>query len=179
MVIQIFAKEFSAENLKGKITTLIVDQHLSFQIVESEAFLALVHFLNQRATIHVPKADCMIAHVMNKYVEAKIKITKLLSSVNKISLTCDVWTPPNSKSILGVTGHWLTNDWVMKDILLDAIEIKGSHSGENIGKHLYQAIEKYAIRDKNFCITTDNATNNTTMALYLEQFLPQFRMSQN
>ena len=59
-------------------------------------------------------------------------------------------------------------DWVMKDNLLNAIEIKGNHTGENIGKHLLEIIEINAIRDKNVCITTDNATNNTTMALYLE-----------
>ena len=139
---------------------------MSFQIVESEAFLALINFLKPRASIHVPKADCLIAHVMTRYFEAKNKIKELLSKVNKISLTCDVWTSPNSKSILGVTGHWLTNDWVMKEILLDAIEIKGNHTGDNIGKHLLEIIEIYAIRDTIYCITTDNASNNTTMALY-------------
>ena len=44
-------------------------------------------------------------------------------------------------SIFGVTCHWITNDWVLQDVLLDAVEIEGNHSGINIGDHLIEIIE--------------------------------------
>ena len=77
---------------------------------------------------------------------------------------------PNSKSILCVTGHWLTNDLGLKDVLFDAIEIKGNLNGENYGNCFIKIVEIYVIKDKIICITTDNTTNNTIMTLYLEQF---------
>ena len=172
-------KDVSADNLKDVIGRLIVEEHVSFQFAESDAFLSLINLLNPKAIPNVPKVDTMIVHVMTKYFEVRTKLKDVICNVKKISLTCDVWTSPNSKSILAVTGHWITNDWVLQDVLLDAIEINGKHSGENIAKHLIKIIDFYGIRDNIFCVTADNATNNRTMALYLHEFMPQFPTSQH
>ena len=75
--------------------------------------------------------------------------------------------------IFGVAFHWITNDWVQQDVLLDAVEIEGDHSGMNIGDHLIEIISNYDIRDKILSITADNASSNKSMATYLNTFMPQ------
>ena len=67
----------------------------------------------------------------------------------------------------------------MKDVLLDAVEVKGNHSGNNIAKHLVKICDTYGVREKIFCITADSATSNKTMASSLSSFIPDFRMSQH
>ena len=87
------------------ISKLVVTKHLSFELLESEGFVAFVIYLNPKAPMHMPKADYLITHIMTKYFEAKAKLTNVLHNVKKISITCDLWTSPNSMSTLGVTGH--------------------------------------------------------------------------
>ena len=165
--------------MKDMISKFIVKMHLPLHLVENEEFISFVHFLNPMAVIHLPKADCMTAHVMAKYFESKYKLKEMFSNVKKLSLTCDLWTSPNSMSIFGVTCHWISNDWVLQYILLDAVKIEGDHSGINIGDHLIEIIDNFDIRDKILSITADNASSNSSMATYLNTSMPQFIMSQH
>jgi len=51
-------------------------------------------------------------------------------------------------SYLGVTAHWLTQDWQLCSELLSFSEIEGSHSSENLGEELYNVLKKFKISDK-------------------------------
>jgi len=51
-------------------------------------------------------------------------------------------------SYLGVTVHWLTQDWQLCSELLSFLEIEGSHSGENLGEELYNVLKKFQISNK-------------------------------
>ena len=97
--------------------------------------------MNSKVKLNLPKAGCIETHVMTKLSEAKTKLKDDIDDIKKLSLTCDLWTSPNSKSKLGVTGHWITNDWILKEVLLDVVEIKGNHSGNNIGEHLIKIFD--------------------------------------
>ena len=43
--------------------------------------------------------------------------------VKKYEKMSYLWTSPNSMYTFGVTSHWITNDWVLQDVLLDTLEI--------------------------------------------------------
>ena len=66
-------KDLSADSMKDKISKFVVKKHMPLDLVENEEFISFVHFLNSMAAIHMPKADCMAAHVMTKYFESKNK----------------------------------------------------------------------------------------------------------
>ena len=121
-ILIIFIKESVGDTLKNLIAKLIIDANLPFEIVENEAFRTLLQFMNPKVKLNLPKADCIAAHVMTMFSEAKTKIKDEIKDGKKLSLTSDLWTSPNCKSILGVTGHWITNDWILKDVLLDAVK---------------------------------------------------------
>lgn len=84
-----------------------------------------------------------------------------------MSITCDLWTSPNQKSILGVTAHWINRKEELKEILLEAIELKGHHTGANISDYILKILEDFGLKERLFCITADNASNNMTMAQQL------------
>ena len=59
----------------------------------------------------------------------------------------------------------------MQQELLAFIPIQGSHTGEAIAEHVYDTLDEFEIKDKFFCITTDNASNNYKMVEILSKLL--------
>lgn len=153
----------------------VVTENLSFQFIESEAFLELLQLCNPSSSKTIIKADTLISDTMKLFYESREKISKYFETIDsKINLTLDIWTSPNGKSILGITGHWNDNNYVLRELLLDAVELIGPHTGINIAQHLLKTLQAYKIESKIFCITTDNASNNKTMAEELHKFLKDF-----
>lgn len=84
-----------------------------------------------------------------------------------VSVTCDTWTSPNHKSILGVTAHWIDSDWVLRDLVIAVVVVEGDHSGANLGRHMVAIFEEYGLGGKLFCITADNASSNKVMGRHI------------
>jgi hypothetical protein len=139
-------------------------QNLSFKIVESDSFIDLLHLCNPHADSLLVKADSFSDFVLKEFCLSRGKIKSLFESVSSINLTCNLWTSPNVKSILAITAHWIDNYFDLKEILLDVVEVNGAHSGLNIARYLLKSLEEFAIKDKLFFITGNNASNNKTMA---------------
>ena len=116
----------------------------------------------------------------NQFWISRPKIRELFLSEPFINLTCDLWTSPNAKAILAVTAHWVDNDFDLKEILLDALEVRrGAHTGVNIARFLLTCLEEFSLKDKLFCITGDNASNNKTMAREIENNITTFETDYN
>jgi hypothetical protein len=75
----------------------------------------------------------------------------------------DGWTSSNDISFLAVIGHWLTEDFVYKEVVLEFKEIEGSKSGENMGRIVLDLLYELDIECKLISITGDNASNNETL----------------
>ncbi|CAG8753487.1 14162_t:CDS:1, partial [Cetraspora pellucida] len=56
-------------------------------------------------------------------------------------------------------GTWLTEDFVLKEVLLTCNELPHPHSGEIISAELFSIIQKWNLSSLVYAITTDNATN--------------------
>jgi hypothetical protein len=66
----------------------------------------------------------------------------------KVSFTTDIWTSPNNLAFMGVTAHYIDNDWNMVAKTLDFTPLPGKHDGLSI----HQAFVSYPnhIRCGNF-----------------------------
>jgi hypothetical protein len=51
-------------------------------------------------------------------------------------------------SFLGITCHYLDSNWNLKNILLDFINLKGPHSGENIANAFSKCLQDMKILTK-------------------------------
>ncbi|GBC51380.2 zinc finger BED domain-containing protein RICESLEEPER 2-like [Rhizophagus irregularis DAOM 181602=DAOM 197198] len=80
----------------------------------------------------------------------------------KISFTIDAWISSNSISFLGITAYWISDEWELKNILLDFVKLEGSYSGKNIKEFFLKSLKDFGIMTKILGITTDNASNNNT-----------------
>jgi hypothetical protein len=92
----------------------------------------------------------------------------------------DSWTSNNDISILAVIGHWLTEDFVYKERVLEFIEIDRAKSRENIAGIVIELLQELNINDKVISITSNNASNNETLVNIVESSLiEQFQWIEN
>ena len=72
---------------------------------------------------------------------------------------------------IAITCHWIDDDWNLHEALLDFKHVPGSHTGRNLEDHVFNVIKEFGIQNKLFCITTDNASNNSKMMKRISKLL--------
>lgn len=66
-------------------------------------------------------------------------------------------------TFIGITAHWIDSNFRLHDQLLAFHPLEGSHNGENLASCVMQTLIEFNLTDKLYCITTDNASNNSTL----------------
>jgi len=61
------------------------------------------------------------------------------------------------------TGYFIDSNWEYWEVLLGFEPLSGQHTGLNLGGVLWDILQKYDIEDRILAITTDNASNNSTL----------------
>jgi hypothetical protein len=94
---------------------------------------------------------------LQRRTNIKLEINNLTS---KIALTTDIWSSNyNNSAFLGITMHYINNNWETKKCLLDFISIEGSHSGRLILTKLTEVLQDFNISNRIISLTTDNGSN--------------------
>ena len=97
---------------------------------------------------------------------------------SKIHISCDLWTSPNSKAILGITAQFVNKAGKLTSLVLALKEVVGEHSGENMSKYLLHVIREYSIESNLGYIVMDNASDNDTLMTALSVSLRrEFKLS--
>ncbi|KAK9973179.1 hypothetical protein ABG768_023922, partial [Culter alburnus] len=77
-----------------------------------------------------------------------------------IALTTDIWTSLATEAYLGVTCHFITEDWKMKSITLATMPLDERHTGVNIATWLEEVVTKFNISVDNIkAVVHDNGSN--------------------
>ena len=66
----------------------------------------------------------------------------------RVSLTFDSWTSAIMTTYIAVMVHYIDEQWQLVTELLSFAELPGSHSGENMGTHLFNILKDFDIIDK-------------------------------
>jgi hypothetical protein len=75
----------------------------------------------------------------------------------KISFTADMWTSTmSSESYLGLTIHYINQDWNLQRFLLNIIPFKTWHTGLNIANSISNILKEFNLTNKTLAFTTDN-----------------------
>ena len=166
--------------LRKALVKLIVENNLAFTVVESNSFIELITLCNPEAAKLLVGADTVTEDTMKLFLDFKEKLKAYFKEIEaSINITLDIWTSPNGKSILGITAHWIDNNWVLRETLIDVVELFQSHTGFNIAAKVFKSFQEYGIDKKVFCITADNASNNKTMAEELNLLMRSFEDEQH
>lgn len=78
---------------------------------------------------------------------------------------------------MAVTGYFLDQDWDYREILLGFEPLSGSHSGVNLSDVVLKLLQQHSITDRVLAVTTDNASNNTTMMSSIQESLQSLELN--
>ena len=133
--------------MRNKLIEWIITSQQPFTVVEEPSFLDFVHSLHPSALI--PSADTIKRNIFNLYETKIVKVKDFFQKVpGKISFTTDIWTSPSNKAFLSLTAHFINTEWKLQNIIVDFIQIYGSHTGENIKNTFVLGLENLSIENK-------------------------------
>jgi len=121
-----------------------------------------------RQSVKVPSASMLKSDLHATAEDMRDKIANELASVDSVSLALNAWTSPNKLAFLAVVAYWITSKWEFKYRLIGFEQLHGDHSGANFACKIQKLTKRYDIENKIYAVTTDNASNNGTMAKALE-----------
>ena len=90
-------------------------------------------------------------------------LLQTLPEDGKLSIALDCSTSPFRQAFMAVTGYFIDQDWNYREILLGFEPIHGSHTGKSLGAVLFPLLQKHEVEDRVLTVTTDNASNNSTL----------------
>ncbi len=98
-------------------------------------------------------------------VKASLKKVK-----TNISLTADAWTSIATGAYLGVTCHFINEDWELTSYNLTTMPLEDRHNAENIATWVEKAAEKFDISMTNVIgVVHVNASNVSLLCKFWEK----------
>lgn len=101
------------------------------------------------------KNDCI-----STYQIEKKKLKTMLSGVDKVNITTDMWTSSQRVSYMVVTCHFLDYGWFLQKQILNFCNVPPPHTDVIIVDALLKCFVECGIEDKVFTITFDNYKAN-------------------
>lgn len=106
----------------------------------------------------VPDRHQIKVKVVEEFDERRQKICyDLLKIPGKVSFTADMWTSTlTSEAYLGLTIHYIDENWTLQRFLLDIIPFKTHHTGINMATAINNVLNEFNLVGKTLALTTDN-----------------------
>lgn len=157
--------ELDTEQLKQLVVMWLASCSVSFRMVENIYFRNLLIFLNSDIKEILPESHKTIRKWTDEaYEQLKGEVKQALQAAQSIiHLSVDLWTSPNHKALMGIVGHYITEDGGLQESVLALRELRGSHSAENQAEVIIEVVKDYGFASKLGYIMSDNATVNDKM----------------
>ena len=131
-----------------------------YSIVEDVGFQRYSRHLEPRFAL--PSRRQLSENILpDMYVKLKESVKKSIAKAEKISFTTDIWTETNTtNAFIGVSAHWISQDWERKFAVLCCESFSGRHTGEKIAAKFDSVLSDWGIQ-KEAChvVIRDNAAN--------------------
>jgi hypothetical protein len=126
-------------------------------------------FTTQGARSPYSNPQTLRKHIMDFQSRRALLNLELQYCYDDLSV-CRYLEEPKSQADFCSIGHWVTNDFIERQEVLEFIELKGEHSSENVAVVVQDLLKELGIEQKLLAITGNNAGNNGTLChvLYKE-----------
>ncbi|KAI3472907.1 hypothetical protein Pfo_030975 [Paulownia fortunei] len=144
--------KFDQEAIRKSLVRMIIKDELPFKFVENEGFREFMSIACPQFV--VPSRTTITRDCYKLYFDEKNKLkTYFKTSGQRLSLTTDAWTSNQRLTYLCLTGHYIDDDWKIRD---------------EVGLLIEKCLLDWEL-DKIFTITVDNASSNDTTIAYLKR----------
>lgn len=85
----------------------------------------------------LPSRTTLSRTIMPRKYEMMVdRVKQALAGVDSVSLTADIWTSRTAQAYIGLTCHYITDEWVLSSVLLGCVGVTGSHTAIMISQEL-------------------------------------------
>ena len=161
--------KFDNARMREVISHMIMVHELPFNFVEYELFNVVMKESNpgfNKISRASTRQDCI-----SSYEIGKRRIQKLLDTVNRVSITTDMWTSVQNIHYMVVTCHFVDSNFKLHKFILSFVDVPPPYSGINIFDSLFKCLTEWNIETKVATLTVDNAKNNDVVARNMRQNL--------
>ncbi|XP_043720772.1 zinc finger BED domain-containing protein RICESLEEPER 2-like [Telopea speciosissima] len=152
-------RKIDPELLHDEITRLVLRNGLPLRFVEYDEFRDLMSYLCPGFD-HID-INTLMKDVQKLYDKECEKIKDLLkSSVERVSLSTELWTSITCEVYMSFTAHYIDKDWVLHKKLLGFCIVPAPHTNEDICDCITKMLVDWGIENKLFSITVDSAESN-------------------
>lgn len=153
--------EYNAEVARTQLCHLISRLDLPICLGETDAFEEYIRIAHNPRFVSVSR-QTTTRDLVKYYADCRAKLVEVLGSgVNSVALTSDIWSGNAKEDYLSVVAHFVNSNWQLEKRIIGLRLIDVSHSGENIAERMLAVLEEYALTDKVFAVTLDNASANS------------------
>ena len=149
-----------AQAIHFKIAEMIALDYQPFSVVGDVGFSHLISALEPH---YVMPSRRYITETITPQLHENSKkgVESQLKGVLHFSFTSDLRSTALSvNSLMSLTAHWITEDFVRKRAVLHAQSFEGSHTGEQIHRKLQEMLTQWGIQeDQIHMVLRDNGTN--------------------
>ncbi|GES76567.1 zinc finger BED domain-containing protein RICESLEEPER 2-like [Rhizophagus clarus] len=126
----------------------IIDNQQPFSVVENEKFIEMMHIFDPRYKI--PDRHQIKEMIIDEFNERHSNIGYDLQKISsKVSFTANMWTSTiSSEAYLGLTIHYIDQNWVLRRFLLDIIPFKVRHTGINMAAAITNVLNEFNLAEK-------------------------------
>ena len=147
----------SAE-LDRQLVKMISKEYQPFRLVEDVEFIKFVEMLNPNYSL--PTRKTLSNSLLDKkYYEVQSSVKEDMSKAQEVCITTDGWTSMNNDSFIAITAHFIDNNTILKNYLLDCVQYSDTHTATNLTSFLKSVFQEWNIENEIVAIVSDNAAN--------------------
>lgn len=148
-----------AASLATATATWIAKSCRPIAICEDEGFINLMRAATGNMMYSPPSRTTIQRRVDTMFNDCKSGIQKDLKETAHVALTCDYWSSVSNVSFLGMTVHYVDNNFNLISKALAVDESTERHTTENVRAEIESVIQDFKLDGKVVAVVTDNAAN--------------------
>jgi hypothetical protein len=164
------SQEFSQSLFQEKLLNYITAARVPFRTVEHREFKELLQVAQlSESKLNIPSTRTIRRCLDDSIQERQQSVLSQLPEGGRLSIALDCWTSPFSQAFMAITGYFIDKDWNYCEVLLGFEPLYGSHTGTHLSETVIKILTEHGIADRLLSITTDNASNNNTMMIDVQE----------
>ncbi|XP_057706031.1 E3 SUMO-protein ligase ZBED1-like [Corythoichthys intestinalis] len=154
--------------LTESILTMLFTDLRPLSMVEDKGFRKMISIFNSK--YNIPSVTYFTNMMQKKHQEMTEKLKNMLQDIDCVALTTDVWTSLTTESYLGVTCHFLGEDWEMKALNLTTMRLEERHTATDIADWLEETTARFDVPfSKVKALVHDNGVKVVAAACILKE----------
>ena len=156
-------------SVSNALVEFVAEDLMPLSVVDSTRFRNLVSILEPCYQMPSRKQLSTVL-LKKKYDTLRSKVVDQLQKIKSLNITVDLWSNRQMKSYLGMTGHYISNQWTLESVMLACNRVTGGHTSDNIMLWYNEVVSEFDVRDKIKHVVTDSAANIKKAFLTLPGF---------